>query len=421
MASAAEKLFRKTALDRIASPENLDRMVAVTGTRSWVALSGLGLGLAFLLGWGIWGRIPTNVSASGILIPQDGRVVAAMSPAAGIIDHLSVSVGDHVTKGQVVARIRQDEGRQRLGHAEQVVSEKSGDLKARRGVLEQELQANLATIGQRQGALEQAAKAARDRIAYLEDQVRNRREMLQMGYATAETLQIAQNDLSRARQDLADAQAQVSAARAEAVQARLNTDREIRQLTENVANAHRRAQELSTEITLASDVLAPADGRVNEIKLTEGVVVATGQPVVGIESLGNRLQAVVFIPTEHGKKVSPGMVARIAPAPVKKEEDGTLLGKVVRVTPFPATRQGIAAVVQNDTLVDGFAKKGAPYEARIDLLVADTASGYAWSSGRGPDLELTSGTTLEVAIAIKEQAPLSLILPLLRKAVGAER
>ncbi len=421
MGTAAEKLFRKAALERIASPEQLDRTVSVAGTGAWIALAGLGLGLAFLLLWGIFGTIPTNVPAKGILIPQGGRVLSAMSPAGGVVDRIHVSVGDTVTKGQVIAHIRQDETRQRLGHARQVMTEKSDDLRARRGVLEQELHATLATIAQRQAALEQAAAATRERIVYLEQQVRNRQEMQAMGYATAETVQIAQNELSQARRELADSQAQVSAAKAEAMQARLNTDREMRQLAENVANASRRAEELSTEINLSSEVVAPASGRVNEIRLTEGAVVTTGQPVLGIESAGSRLQAVVYIPTEHGKKVRVGMPARVAPATVKKEEAGTLTGVVSQVTPFPATRQGIAAVVQNETLIEDFVKKGAPYEARIDLVPADTPSGYGWSSGRGPDIDLTSGTTVEVAVAVREQAPISLILPFLRRTIGVDR
>lgn len=420
MQGAADRLFRKAALERMASPEQLDTQVTAADSRSWIALAGMLAGFAFLVGWGIFGSIPTNVPAKGILIPQGGRVQSAMSPTAGVVDRILVKVGDPVIRGQVVARIRQDEARQRLSHAAQVEAEKSGDLKARRGVLEQELRATQATIAQRRAALEQSAAAARDRITYLDQQLRNRQEMLSMGFATAETIQAAQNDLSRARRELADAQAQISAANAEAMQARLNTDREIRLLEENAANASRRVAELSTGISLSSEVLAPADGRVNEIRLTEGVVVNTGQAVLGIESAGTVLQAVVFIPTEHGKRVRPGMNARIAPSTVKKEEDGTLIGTVTVVTPFPATREGMAAVVQNDALISEFSKKGAPFEARLDLTPADGPSGYAWTSGRGPAVELTSGTTVEASIAVREQAPMTLILPFFRRVVGGD-
>jgi HlyD family secretion protein len=127
---------------------------------------------------------------------------------------------------------------------------------------------------------------------------------------------------------------------------------------------------------------------------------------------------VVYLPTEHGKKVKTGMKAHIAPATVKKEEYGMLVGRVREVSPFPATRQGIAAVVQNDSLVDSYVKAGAPYEARLDLIVADTSSGYAWTSGAGPDVDLTSGTTVEAALTVREQRPIELVLPFLRHVLG---
>lgn len=421
MASAVERVFRKAALDRIASPEHLDRMVTVAGARSWVAVAGLGLGLAFLVGWGMLGAVPTNVTAKGILVAAGGRVVVATAPANGVVDSLPVGVGDEVAKGQVVARIRQDETRQRLDHARQTVADRDAALHARKAALESELQASLATIAQRQTALAQSMTATRERIAYQEQQLRNRRDMLAMGFATADTIHAAQDELSRAKHDLAESRAALSAATAEAMQARLKTDAELRQLAGNVAEAGRRAEELSTEIALSSEVVAPAAGRITEIKLTEGVMVAAGQPMLAIESAGQGLQAVVYIPTEHGKKVAAGMLARIAPAPVKKEEAGTLVGRVTQVTPFPATRQGIAAVVQNDTLVEDFVKKGAPFEARVDLVPADGPSGYAWSSGTGPDITLTSGTTVEAALTVREQRPIALILPFLRRSVGLDR
>ena len=418
--SPPKELFRKTALERIASPEQLDQLVSVADAKSWIALAGIGLCVGFLVIWGIFGSVPTNVPAKGILIPQGGRVLAAMSPAGGIVDKLFVSVGDSVKKGQVLARIRQDEARQKLTSAQQVVAEKQRDLMARQGALKRQLDVRLGNIGQRQQALGQSAEATAARIAYLERRLVNREEMLRQGFTTVEKFQDAQDELNRARRDLADNQAQMSAVKAEEMQARLQSEQEQTRLQDAVSDAKRAATELETQIDVASAVVSPGDGRVNEIKLTEGVVVATGQPVLGIESEGRHLQAVLFIPTEHGKKVRPGMIVRIAPSTIKKEEVGTLIGKVAEVSSFPATRQGIAAVVQNETLVDDFIKKGAPYEAHVDLQSADTPSGYAWSSGKGPAIDLTSGTTIDVTVAVKEQAPISLILPLLRRATGID-
>src|SRR5262249_6294354 len=50
----AQLKFRKTALDRLSSSEQLDRLLQVTSPRGWIALVGLGLLLAASLLWGIF-------------------------------------------------------------------------------------------------------------------------------------------------------------------------------------------------------------------------------------------------------------------------------------------------------------------------------------------------------------------------------
>jgi HlyD family secretion protein len=80
----------------------------------------------------------------------------------------------------------------------------------------------------------------------------------------------------------------------------------------------------------------------------------------------------------------------------------------------------MAAVVQNEGLVRDFTKKGAPYEARVDLIPADTPSGFRWTSGQGPDIALTSGTLVAAEITVRRQRPVELVLPFFRKLLGTE-
>ena len=81
----------------------------------------------------------------------------------------------------------------------------------------------------------------------------------------------------------------------------------------------------------------------------------------------------------------------------------------------------MAAVLGNPQLVQSFGGGSAPYEARIDLQQANTPSGYAWNSGTGPTLDLSSGTTLSAAIEVREEPPINLVLPSVRRAAGLTR
>lgn len=67
-----KELFRKAALERLSSPEELDQLMQVTNPKGWLALLGLaGLILAALI-WGILGHIPTIAQGQGVLLRQEG-------------------------------------------------------------------------------------------------------------------------------------------------------------------------------------------------------------------------------------------------------------------------------------------------------------------------------------------------------------
>ncbi|MCH3943494.1 MAG: hypothetical protein WAY93_02515 [Atopobiaceae bacterium] len=65
-------LFRKSAQDKVSSPEQLDRYIKVASPSVWVALVAVLLFLAALAFWANTGKIPTNVSVNGAV--KDGSV-----------------------------------------------------------------------------------------------------------------------------------------------------------------------------------------------------------------------------------------------------------------------------------------------------------------------------------------------------------
>jgi len=80
-------------------------------------------------------------------------------------------------------------------------------------------------------------------------------------------------------------------------------------------------------------------------------VLALGTPVVEIEIAGQVLEATVYMPPDRGKNIRPGMEVRVEPTTIKREEYGAIVGKVVTVSDFPVTPQGMLADLHNDALV----------------------------------------------------------------------
>ena len=81
--------FRERAIIRNAEPEPLDDRADVTAPREWVVLAGLGLALAALAAWGVFGSVERTVRSDGVLILSAagaGTAEAGTTAAGGRLD-----------------------------------------------------------------------------------------------------------------------------------------------------------------------------------------------------------------------------------------------------------------------------------------------------------------------------------------------
>ncbi len=102
----AEKLFRKAALDRLSSPEQLHTLMRVTNAKGWLALVGCALVIVTAILWGALGTVQSKVAAHGILLGGAG-LSELTAVGEGDLVSIDVKVGDTVKKGQVIAKIAQ--------------------------------------------------------------------------------------------------------------------------------------------------------------------------------------------------------------------------------------------------------------------------------------------------------------------------
>jgi hypothetical protein len=97
-------IFRKVALDRLSSPEQLDLLMRVTSPRSWLAFLGLAILVATAVYWGIFGYIPLQQSAPAALITTGG-IKNIVGVDNGQLYAWHVEPGQIVTKNQIIAEI----------------------------------------------------------------------------------------------------------------------------------------------------------------------------------------------------------------------------------------------------------------------------------------------------------------------------
>ncbi len=107
-------LFRPEALRRAQSPEGLDALLQVTSPGTWLALTGLGLLLALLVGWAVLGEVPVQVRGAGLLLPAGG-LVAVTAPEAGVVAAVDTAPGEALAPGDPVAVLSAGAGRATSG------------------------------------------------------------------------------------------------------------------------------------------------------------------------------------------------------------------------------------------------------------------------------------------------------------------
>lgn len=421
MTATPQRTFRAAALDRAASPEQFDHLVVITRPSDWIWAAAICLLLVAAIIWGIVGRIPTRVSGEGILISNGDRVVDAVSAAAGRLSSVSVTVGDHVVKGQSIARIVQTDIEQKHSEAVAVLGEKQREYAVLAARVQSELDVKSQNFARLEDALNQVIKATTQRVQFLIVDVRNLEDLLAKGYTTRKNLSDRREELTSAQQRLDDTRNQILKLHADKTDLETQRDRELRQSQFSLNEAERQVSATEESLSQNTQVISPIEGRVVEVKISIGSVLAVGTAVVEIESEGNKLEAVVYIPPDQGKRIKPGMQVQLEPSTVRREEFGMMLGTVETVSDFPMTPQGMTAVLHNETLVTRFSHDGAPYAAKVVLEQdASTSTGYRWAVGNGPNLRLTSGTLTRAEITTRNQRPLDLVIPLIRHLTGID-
>lgn len=419
--SPQSSVFRKVSLDRLASPEQLDQLMTVTDGRGWVALAAFGGLLVTAIAWGMLGSIPETVGGLGMLV-KSGGVVQVVPGTPGRVADVAVTVGDVVHEGQVVARLEQPDLADRLHQAKATLASlrEQQTMLVRRGGENVRLQG--AYQGQQRLALLQAIEAGERALTAIGEKIQAEEQLAARGLITRSSLLGTRQSYDGTREKIADARSQLAALEARGVDTRFGAAGEARAGQARVDEQAGRVAELERQLAAASRVVTPASGRVLEVLAERGAMVGAGEPVLSVDLEGGAvkgLEAVVYVPSVHGKRVKPGMTIQIAPTTVKQEEHGFMLGRVTYVSEFPATARGMMRVLKNDRLVQSLSGQDAPYEVRADLMVDPrTVSQYRWTSAGGPPVKIASGTLASANVSVATRRPIELVIPLVKRATG---
>lgn len=403
-------LFRKAALDRMASPERLDVLMQVTSPLGWVALSTVGALLLGVLLWSVFGSIPTRVEGEGILI-QGGTLREIRASGNGDLVSLKVRVNDLVKPDQVLGELSQ------LSYGEELKAVESRHADALREATASDAEDQATIAGQQAdiGSAQAEIRTTRQELAKAQEDLRLKQQSLAKGLITKSRVTGAERDVIAMRGRISSLSAQIRGSQAS-----------IRAVEQRVRSRYQNADTVKLEVNrlkgtgaLSAQIKSTVTGRVVEVKKNVGDRVTAGEVLAVVEPESAVTEPVIYVTSTTGKQIRPGMEAQVAPSTVKREEYGFMRAKITYVGEYPVTPQAVQGVVANQALAQELIGATTKIEVRAALARDPrTVSGYAWSSSGGPAFRIQSGTRVSVAVVVDRRAPITMVLPAIRSTLG---
>lgn len=157
----------------------------------------------------------------------------------------------------------------------------------------------------------------------------------------------------------------------------------------------------------SEQIRASVDGIVASVEARQGGATQPGTPLLIIDPTTTDI-AVGFLPAAQGGKVQVGMPALVAVSSFPEAQYGYISGTVKDVGRLPATIERIQLLVGGNEQLPAFVTADGPViEVAVALDAdAETPSGYAWTIGRGPDAEVSTGKLVNVSVVLSDQSPL---------------
>jgi len=416
-------MFRPEALARLSSPEQLDQLMRTTHPRAWLVLAALCTLIGTGLAWSIFGSVSTTVPAMGILI-KTGGLIDVSALGSGQITVIYVETGQHVQRGEIVARIAQPDLQQEIEKARAKLEEmrKQHQRVLALGSADEKLKESYAA--QERESMRASMSGARRRLEWLREREIQQQQLFKSGIETKSALEATRDQIRSATLQIEQGATGLRGLEVGTAASAGQQEREILASELRMNELEREINVMVERLEATSRVVAPHGGRVLEVRAKEGDVVGPGRSILSVEPAGSEssgLEALLYVSLAQGKTVRPGMRVQVSPDSVNKQEHGVMVAIVTSVSDFPATEDGMRRVLGNDLLVRNLlASVGlAPIAVEAELVPnSRTPTGYRWSSGEGPPLLLGPGTPCSATIAVERVRPVTKAIPALKRLLG---
>lgn len=319
----AKDLFQKKTVEKLESPEQIDRLLVIVRVPGWIALWSICGIIAMILIWSVVSTIPVVVNGMGVFFhPQD--ILVVQSQTDGVVRSIAIHPGDAVQENMLLITL----------HNPSLL-------------LEQE--------------------ELRNRIQYGEEEIEN---------PQSDPLQVE------------------------------NRKWELIALKERLKTVEWSLQELS--------IRSPVTGTVLDIEVLQGQAIRAGSLVLWLQKASQQGEKELFYSFYPlGSPIREGMTAFLQFEGIDPMRYGKMVGRVLRVLPFAASRKGeILQSIPSEQLREFLTAQPASLIVEIEPTPhAHTPSGYQWTTQSGPPYPISRGSVATVSIVVENKHPISYLFP----------
>lgn len=363
----------------------------------WVTL------IAFinLVVWSSMAKIDQVTRASGSVIASD-RTQEIQALEGGIITTLTVKEGDNVKKGQLLvileeerAKAAVDNSATKIAALQAKVSRLEAELFNRPLKFSPSLDAYPEYIANQTALYNRRRQAIEQDIRSLEAILRLSQQELNMNEPLLKYGDVSQADVIRLRRQVADIQSQIANKRNKYFEEAQN---DLTKTQEELESEQEQMRD-RTQVLQEKRLIAPTDGKVNNIKITTlGGVVKPGEVVMQILPTNSSLIVEVKVKPTDIADVSIGQKANIKLDAYDYSIYGTLDGVVSYISP--------------DSLMQSTPRGEEPYY-RVQIKIIGTEF-----KDRQQKIQIKPGMTVNVDIKAKQRTVLSYLTKPITKTIS---
>jgi HlyD family secretion protein len=376
-----------------------------------------------LLLWGFLGKIPVKINAVGI-ISSGFSETTIRSNYPGIVVDIYKNRGDTIHAGDKLIKMIEFDLVQEIDETKLKLSQQQEQISIQLLSLDDEKKQRLKVFNSDKQNLQRQIENIKSKVAFLQTVCEDKKTLLEKGIVTKTDYSESKFNLEAQQELLRDTENKQSMLKFDEESYLNNINIQEIQLKgqkDMLEEQFRNMLKKNEEYSYISSIY---DAVIMEILVKNDQTVTNGAKVYTIKILDrdeNDLFVDMFVPYNDNAKVFKNMEVVVAPLNVNKNRYGEIIGKVVEINEFPATREFMSNLLVDDDIVSIFEQHGPSYYCKVELEKdPQTSSGLKWTSRRGTPYKINTGMIGNAEIHVDYVSPLSLVIPWLKKEMNDE-